>query len=238
MTVRQRHLTRIAILAATLIGGACQQIRSGGPTEHQHFAAPMDNAESTRVGLSMGAGKLVVKGGASDLVAADFTYNVPEWKPSTVQSVSGTQSEIQISQGSLGHSTVNTENEWEVSLNDSRPLTLIAHVGAGETRMTLGSLNLRRIELTVGAGEAEMDLRGTPKASYTVSIQGGVGQATVHLPKTVAISASASGGLGGIAVKGLEQREGRWINPAATSSPVTIVLDVHGGVGQIELDAE
>src|SRR5438132_1113977 len=83
-----------------------------GPVEHQHFAAPMDKAESTRVGLSMGAGNLTVKGGAGDLVAADFTYNVPEWKPSTVQSASGTQSEVQISQGSSTHSGGNTENQW------------------------------------------------------------------------------------------------------------------------------
>jgi hypothetical protein len=237
MTQRLRRLNPIGILAATLLAGACQQGRTA-PTVHDHFAAPMDKAESTRVGLSMGAGKLTVTGGASDLVSADFAYNVPEWKPSTVQSLSGTQSEIQISQGSSSSSSGNTDNQWDVALNDARPLSLIAHVGAGEAHLTLGSLNLRRIELTIGAGQVDMDLRGTPTTSYTVSVHGGVGQATIHLPKTVAISASASGGLGDISAKGLEKRDGRWINPNATSSAVTIELDVHGGVGQIELDAQ
>ncbi|MEO8484029.1 MAG: toast rack family protein [Acidobacteriota bacterium] len=234
MTPRHR---RLVIVALTALASACTETHSGPPV-HEHFAAPMDKAESTRVGLSMGAGKLTVKGGAGDLVAADFTYNVPEWKPSTVQSVSGTQSEIQISQGSSNTSGGNTENQWDVALNDTRPLTLIARVGAGEARMTLGSLNLRRIELAIGAGQVDVDLRGNPTTSYVVSVQGGVGQATIHLPKTVAISASASGGLGDISVKGLEKRDGRWINPAATSSAVTIELDVRGGVGQIELNAE
>jgi len=236
----QRTPLLASILAVTVVGAACGQWQQpqAGPIEHEHFASPMDKAETTRVGLSMGAGTLTVKGGASDLVSADFSYNVPAWKPSTVQSVSGTQSEIQISQGPSNGSGSNTENTWDVALNDSRPMTLIAHVGAGEAHMTLGSLNLRRIELTIGAGQVDMDLRGTPKTSYAVSVHGGVGQATIHLPKTVAISASASGGLGDISTKGLEKRDGRWINPAVTSSPVTIELDVHGGVGQIELIAD
>lgn len=237
MTPRPSALLVAGIIAATSFAAACQQARTG-PTVNEHFAAPMDKAESTRVGLSMGAGRLTVKGGATDLVAADFTYNVPEWKPSTVQSANGTQSDIQISQGSSSGSSGNTENQWNVALNDARPLTLVAHVGAGEAHLTLGSLNLRGIELTVGAGEVDLDLRGRPTTSYTVTVHGGVGQATIHLPKTVAISASASGGLGDITAKGLEKRDGRWINPAATSSAVTIELDVRGGVGQIELDAE
>ena len=104
--------------------------------------------------------------------------------------------------------------------------------------MNLGGLNLRNVELTVGAGEVDMDLRGQPTTSYSVSIHGGVGTAVVHLPSTVAISAKASGGIGDINVSGLEQRDGRWINPRATASPVTIDLDVHGGVGEIRLEAE
>jgi hypothetical protein len=104
--------------------------------------------------------------------------------------------------------------------------------------MNLGRLNLRNVELTVGAGEVDMDLRGQPTTSYSVSIHGGVGTAIVHLPLTVAISAKASGGIGDINVSGLEQRDGRWINPRATASPVTIDLDVHGGVGEIRLEAK
>jgi hypothetical protein len=229
---RCQNALLLAGLSALVSVGACERAQTG-PTEHQHFAAPMDKADSTRVGLSMGAGKLTVTGGATDLVSADFTYNVPEWKPTTVQSSNGTESDVQISQGSSTHSGGNTENEWHVSLNDTRPVTLVAHVGAGEANLTLGRLNLRRIELTIGAGQVDMDLRGTPTTSYAVSVHGGVGQATIHLPRTVAISATASGGLGDISAKGLEKRDGRWINPAGASSPVTIDLDIHGGVGQI-----
>ena len=71
-----------------------------------------------------------------------------------------------------------------------------------------------------------------------MQIHGGVGSATVRLPASVAISATASGGLGSIDVSGLEQRDGRWVNPRAGSSPVTIDLDVRGGIGEIKIVAE
>jgi hypothetical protein len=118
------------------------------------------------------------------------------------------------------------------------PLSLEAHVGAGDVRMSLGSLTLRDVDLHLGAGELDVDLRGQPKTSYKVSINGGVGSATVRLPASVAISANASGGIGSINVDGLEKRDGRWMNPKVPSGPVLIELDVQGGVGEIKIIAE
>ena len=117
-------------------------------------------------------------------------------------------------------------------------MDLIAHMGAGEAHLNLGSLNLRSVDVNLGVGEADVDLRGNPKRSYDVQIHGGVGQATVHVPKTVGISAMAAGGIGDVNVRGLENRGGRWINPGHENGPVTIRLDVKGGVGQIDLIAE
>ncbi|MEP6962283.1 MAG: hypothetical protein ABI995_09395, partial [Acidobacteriota bacterium] len=66
----------------------------------------------------------------------------------------------------------------------------------------------------------------------------GVGQATVHLPRSVAISATAQGGIGDINVEGLEKRNDRWINPSQENNPITIRVEVKGGVGEIKIIAE
>jgi hypothetical protein len=46
------------------------------------------------------------------------------------------------------------------------------------------------------------------------------------------------GGIGEVNVSGLEKRNGRWINPGHENDPVTIRVDVKGGIGQIDLIAQ
>ena len=105
--------------------------------------------------------------------------------------------------------------------------------------MDLGELNLRSVDVNMGVGEVTLDLRGrTPARSYDVRINGGVGQANVHLPRDVAIYATAQGGIGDIHVEGLERRGNHWVNAAKLDSPVTIRVDVKGGIGEIRLVAD
>ena len=56
--------------------------------------------------------------------------------------------------------------------------------------------------------------------------------------RDVGIVATAHGGIGDISVRGLEKRNGRWINPARENAAVTIHIDVKGGIGNITLNAE
>jgi hypothetical protein len=118
-------------------------------------------------------------------------------------------------------------------------MDIVTKLGAGQARMNLGDLNLRSVEMEMGAGEVEMDLRGRlPSRSYDVRINGGVGQATVRLPRDVGIYATAKGGIGEINVSGLERRGDHWVNAARVDSPVTIRLDVKGGIGEIRIEAD
>ncbi len=228
----------LVVAAAALVAGCVSGPGSTGPTTHEHQVVDLDKAELTHVNLHMGGGELDVEGGAAKLLDANFTYNVPAWKPSIAHTASGKESDLVVSQGTETTILGRTENTWQLALNNAAPMDVTAHLGAGRARMTLGSLNLRGVELHLGAGEADMDLRGTPTTSYSVQIHGGVGQATVQVPASVAISATASGGIGDIKVKGLEMRDGRWVNPRVESGPVTITLDVHGGIGEIDIIAE
>jgi N-terminal domain of toast_rack, DUF2154 len=205
-------------------------------SEHETKVLELDKSELTRVELKIGAGELRVAGGSSKLMEADFEYNVPGWKPQVDYHSTGVRSDIEISHppGTVPHGKSN----WNLRFNDSALMDLVVQMGAGEAHLILGSLNLRSVAVNLGAGEVEVDLRGSPKRSYDVQLNGGVGQATVRLPKSVGISATAAGGIGEINVTGLEKRNDRWINPGHASDPVTIRLDVKGGVGQIDLVAE
>ena len=71
-----------------------------------------------------------------------------------------------------------------------------------------------------------------------MSVEAGAGDTTIHLPAGVGISARTSGMIGDSNVSGLEKRDGRWINPRADTSPVTIDLQVQHAIGDLKLSAE
>lgn len=214
-----------------------------GPTRHETRVVELnhagtDQSEMARVSLKMGAGELQLNGGAPSLLDADFTYNVPSWKPILIDDSTGVRREIRIEQPNRSQASSNSIYKWNLRLNDNVPVDVVAHLGAGEARMILGSVNLRSLEVEMGVGELHLDLTGHPRRDYNVNLTGGVGQATVILPASAGIVASAHGGIGDISVKGLEKRGGSWINPAHEQAPVTIHLNVQGGVGQINVVAQ
>ena len=197
----------------------------------------LDQAESVDVEIKMGAGELNVGGGAGKLLDADFRFNVPTWEP-VVDYQSGARARLRIEQPNTSSAFRNTQNNWTLKFNDRAALDLVARLGAGEATLKLGTLNLRSLEIHEGAGELKLDLTGTPKHSYDVRVNGGVGTARIRVPRSVAIVANATGGLGSVNVQGLEKRGSSWYNAGHENDPVTIRLDVKGGIGEISISAE
>jgi len=227
----------LAVTFAGLLLAGCDYV-AHGPMQHETRSIPLEKAEVTRVDLKMGAGELTVMGGSSNLLDATFDYNVAAWKPTVNYRSTGARGDLEISQPE-GGGRLGGHNQWDLRLNESALMDVSAKLGAGEAKMNLGDLNLRSVEMNIGVGEVTVDLRGrTPARSYDVRINGGVGQANVHLPRDVAIDATAQGGLGEVLVQGLEKRGDRWVNAAKLDAPVTIRVDVKGGIGEIRLVAD
>ncbi len=227
-----------AALAAMVLTGCSFDAAPIGPEQHETKSIDLDRSEMVRVEIKMGAGELNVEGGSPKLLEADFGYNVRTSKPIVRYDASSFRGQLSIEQPRGISTAGNVDYSWSLRFNNDKPLDVVTRLGAGEARLSLGSLSLRGVEVHMGVGELRLDLRGKPKRDYDVQIHGGVGQATVYLPNDVGIVASAAGGIGSISVRGLEKRGGRWINPTREHAPVTIHLDVKGGVGEINLVAE
>lgn len=228
----------IVALAALAITGCDINMVQTGPDQHDTQSVELDKSEMARVEVKMGVGDLTMDGGSPKLLDADFIYNVASWKPIVRVDSSSFRKQITIEQPHNSHGGSHVTYKWNLHLNDTVPVDVVAHLGAGDARMNLGSVNLRSLEMNIGVGEVRVDLRGKPTRDYTVNVNGGVGQATIYLPRDVGIIANARGGIGDIKVTGLEKRGGSWINPAHENAPVTIHVDVKGGVGEIDLIAE
>lgn len=214
-------------------------VQHAGPTQHDFQAIDRDKAEMVSVRLKMGAGKLRIDTGTDKLVAADFTYNVPAWKPEVRYTKNADRGTLTIEQPPTeGIHMAGTEYEWDLRMNREVPLDLDLKFGAGEAHLDIGGLTLRSVSVDMGVGQLDLDLRGNPKKSYDVQVHGGVGEAVVHLPSDVGVEAEAQGGLGSIEASGFRHEGNRYYNSAWEDAKVRIHLDIHGGVGSIRLLSE
>lgn len=226
------------ILPLAALCGGCV-VQHAGPTQHDFQAIDRDNAEMVNVRLKMGAGKLRIDTGTDKLVAADFTYNVPSWKPEVRYTKNADRGTLTIDQPPTeGIHMAGTEYEWDLRMNREVALDLDLKFGAGEAHLDVGGLTLRSVSVDMGVGQLDLDLRGNPKKSYDVQVHGGVGEAVVHLPSDVGVEAEAQGGLGSIEASGFRREGNRYYNSAWEDAKVRIHLDIHGGVGSIRLLSE
>jgi hypothetical protein len=184
----------------------------------------------------MKAGELKVGGGATNLLEAEFDYNVPEWKPEVKYEVSGSLGNLKVEQPGSGSSTGNTRNEWDLHLSNKTPMEMTVNMGAGRAMLILSGLELSRLELNMGAGETTVDLTGEWTKDLSAQIHGGVGRATIQLPKSVGVHVIAQGGLGAINASDFQRQGDAYVNDQYGKSPVTLRIEVEGGVGEINLE--
>jgi hypothetical protein len=218
---------------------ACDFERSitAGPMVSDPVSIDGGKADRANIELNIGAGKLTLRGGAGKLLEGTLDYNVPSWKPQITSSLNGDHSTVTIRQPDSGGSSLGGKlrNDWDLQVADKTLLDLTVNCGAGEAHLNLRNVLLRDLHVQMGAGQLDLDLTGTPQRDYEVDIQGGVGQAKVHLPEGVGIWASAQGGIGSIQVTGLTKHGDHWENDLYDKAKVNVRIKVEGGIGDIHL---
>ncbi len=228
----------VATLAFLLTGCEMEIDRKERPSATMSISVEPGKAELARVELHMKVGDLNVSGGAKNLIEGDLRYLEPD-KPTVDTNTSSFRASVVVNQKMSGHTKMKGDNlRWDLKLIDSIPTDLSMDFGVGHGELKLGSVDLRSLEVKMGVGELTLDLRGTPKHDYTVNVRGGVGHAKVYLPPDAGIVVDAKGGIGGVNVRGLEKREGRYFSSSYGKSKVNIRVDVAGGVGEIEVIAQ
>src|SRR5260370_20875872 len=141
-----KKLLFFVLISAVLALSACTgNITPAGPEQHESRSVDLDKSERVRVELKMPVGELDVRGGAGKLLDADFTYNVAAWKPDIRYSSARAAGDLIIEPHDPTSSSGNTKNHWDLRFNDNVPLDLRVEFGAGEGRLTLGSLSLRSV---------------------------------------------------------------------------------------------
>jgi hypothetical protein len=207
--------------------------------QHQSRTVERQGAKSVRASIDMGAGDLSVSGGSVNLLDANFDYRSSKATPRVEYRVDDGKGDLNISEGdSDSHIRTTSDNSWTLRLANDIPIDLKINMGAGEGRLRLHDLDLTNLQIDMGAGSVDVDLTGDRKKDLHADIQGGVGQATIRLPKKVGVIVNASGGIGTVVAHGLQHDGDAYTNEAYGKAPTTIHLNVQGGVGVINLVLE
>ena len=197
------------------------------------------NAKSVRASLETGSGEVIVTGDSKNLLDADFNYSSSYDSPRVEYNVTDGIGRLEISQDD--HSGIHfgpTHNQWNLHFSPEVPMELKVELGAGRGNLRLRGLPVTRLDVSMGAGQLDLDLTGDRKNDLIGNLEGGVGQATIRLPKNVGVTARASGGIGSVDVRGLTKNGDEYTNAVYGKTPATIRLRVEGGVGQISLIEE
>jgi len=209
--------------------------RYSSNVKHENQHIELQGANSIDASIQSPAGLLTVDGGSSRALEADFSFAESYGAPVVDYHVSSGIGQINVTQDHDSPHFGVSHNDWNLRFNDAIPLELKVEMGAGEGRLHLRDVPVTRLTLNMGAGRVLVDLTGDRKKDVDADIQGGVGEATVRLPRNVGVVAHASGGIGGISAPDFKKQDDEYTNDAYGKSPTTIRVSVQGGVGSIKL---
>lgn len=202
---------------------------------HENQAVDLQGATSIHASVQSPAGQVIIGGGSSRTLDADFNFAESYGSPVVDYHVTSGVGELTVTQdGNNPHFGV-SHNDWNLRFNNTLPLELKVDMGAGDGRLRLRDVPVTRLSLNMGAGRVDVDLTGDRTKDVDADVEGGVGQATVRLPRKVGVIAHASGGIGGISAHGFKQDGDEYTNEAYGKTTATVHLKVQGGVGMITL---
>ena len=225
----------LLVSALTLAG--CTVRGEPGPTATAHLDA--GDVDLVKASITMRAGEFWITGGGVGLLDASFRYSRNVGTPDARYRIEDRigRLEVDASPASTSVATSKLENDWRLRFGGRTPLELDVHLGAGESRLDLTALPLRRLDVHLGAGSLTLRL-GPSDRNVDVNLTGGVGEAIIKVPASQSVVATATGGIGSIDTKNFDRREGRYYTRAFDPSKPTIAIRARGGVGSIEMEAE
>jgi hypothetical protein len=233
----KHFLINVVLLAALLLASCSSDDVRVGELRTESKSVELGDAKSVDVNITIGAGDLVVTSSAEKLLDADFTYNVAKLKP-----------EVEFTDGTLivqhpdvrGYRTLQDikefRNEWDLRLNNDVPMNLSLEMGAGNIDLQIADLSLTGLDVMLGAGEFKLDLNGDWARDLDVSIDAGVADLTVLLPRDVGVRIEVDRGPTMIDAPSLTKDGNIYTNAAYGVSDVTLHINLVAGIGQIYLE--
>ncbi len=207
---------------------------------------PLDGANSGDIRITLSAGELTLQGGASNdqLMETKVFSRAAEMMPVFTQMVNNSQKTVVMTEpvhekkGVFPlHPQNDWANNWDIHLNEKVPLNVNLDIGAGHTRLVLGSLNMSSLIINSGAGDSEIDLSMYQNGPFLAEIHNGVGELTLKIPRNSNTRIIVHHGVGDITSNGLVQNDETYTTAGFSPALPVNEIAVRQGVGSIQLEA-
>jgi len=210
-----------------------------GKTHKDVTIIKSNGAKEVEVNLKIGAGKLKLSSGSSELFTGGFIFTDQEWKPEVDYKVRGDKGFLLVKQPDSENYNVNNDDKyaWNLKFSDNIPLSFEIELGAGMSEIILNDLQIVNFEMNMGVGKTEIDMRGKWKKSAEIHLDGGIGLSVIHLPDNVGVILEVEKGLGSVDVRNMIKKDNtEYINEAYKKSNITLKIFLKTGIGKIEVD--
>lgn len=223
----------IILFGIWLLVGALGRGRSGA---QQAISIPLENAQSARIKLDHGAGRLNIQAGASSTEILNGVFGDEVDYKSQVES---DQLKVKIRNSPQFWAWFPGESlDWDIHLNGEVPLALKITSGASSSTFNLTDVKLVELNLETGASNTEVSLPANAGITL-VNIHSGAATLKIHLPPTVAARIRVKGGLTSVNVDSnrFPRQDGdiyQSVDYATAANRADITIDT--GVGSVEIN--
>lgn len=222
----------LVLIGIFMLFGARLRSRSASET----LSIPLEGAESARVELAHGAGKLSV-----DALSEPGMLLAGAFSAGAESAVRRSGNQVDVTLRSVGPEFFppfysGAGNSWQVNLARNVPIRLELNTGANEAELNLTDLTLSDLILKTGASSTRIRLPA--RAGFTrVEISSGAASVDVSVPADVAARIHATGGLAGIRVDTARfpRSGGVYETPGYDTAQNRVEIHSETGVGSIEI---
>jgi hypothetical protein len=155
----------------------------------------IDRAAATtasKVDISIGAGKLTLRGGSEKFIDGTFESNVTGL--TKTESLSNTTQEIDLEMRGQWRGFRSTRNELELELSKDLPTDLFIDSGAMDMQLDMTEVMLQRLSIDTGASNLDLDL-GDLVALSEIQVKAGASSVNISVPRTVGVKLNIDAGL-------------------------------------------
>jgi hypothetical protein len=233
----------IIIVLAIIFGLALRHPTARGAITRTRVEKPLSGATSAEIEIHMGVGALYLSSlpDSSDLINGTVDTAVGEWltqdfniTANKARLVLDTENRDFFAHFNFFGLGAQPARKWDLSLNESIPVSLDIRTGVGEARIDLERVLATDVKVSTGVGKTDLTLPATGHSRVTLS--GGIGETIIHVPRGVAARIRTTTGIGSVQVYGNYTRvNNEYISPDFNTAENRVDLEVKGGIGSIRI---